>query len=219
MSTILLLEDDSSLGATLQERLTLEKYQVEWAQSLGEARDALKKQEFDLAIFDLGLPDGSGFEMAKELKEISAIPFIFVTAASDAENRLAGFELGAEEFIPKPFHLKELLLRVKHVLDNHAVAQVWKKEQVEIDFSSRIVSNAGETTHLAKKEFELLKLLIDAAPRVVSREEILDKIWGEDQFPTQRTVDNVILKLRQAFGESGQAWIKSVRGVGYQWIP
>ncbi|HEX4924864.1 MAG TPA: response regulator, partial [Bdellovibrionales bacterium] len=118
MKHLLLVEDDPSLGATLQERLEKEGYSVAWAQSRAEAESAFARKPPDLVILDVGLPDGSGFDLAKLIKKKSVVPFIFVTAMTTAEYRLEGFEIGAEEYIPKPFHLKELLLRVKHVLDN-----------------------------------------------------------------------------------------------------
>src|SRR5689334_221910 len=115
MKHLLLVEDDSSLGATLQERLEKEGYSVDWATTQNEAISFLKSRAPDLVILDVGLPDGSGFDLAKKIKSESLVPFIFVTAMTNAEYRLEGYEIGAEEYIPKPFHLKELLIRVKHV--------------------------------------------------------------------------------------------------------
>ena len=219
MSSLLLVEDDLSLGATLQERLRREGHDTTWARSLAEAEQFFSKQVFDLAILDVGLPDGSGFDLARRMNSQKKIPFIFMTAASDAENRLQGFELGAEEFIPKPFHLKELLLRVHHVLENHALqAEICLKGTI-IDLHAMSVKHeTGELFNLSQKENEVLKKLITISPRVVSREDILNQVWGEDKFPSNRTVDNVIVRLRQVLGEKNGGWIRSVRGVGYQWI-
>src|SRR5712691_7115901 len=121
MKRLLLVEDDRSLGATLCERLQREKYDVAWVETKQRALKRLGEGLWDLVILDIGLPDGSGFELARHIKKNTTLPLMFMTALSTAEHRLEGFEIGAEEFIPKPFHLRELLLRVKHVLDNHPV--------------------------------------------------------------------------------------------------
>lgn len=219
MSQLLLVEDDASLGATLQERLRREGYEVLWARTLAEAEKILRSQNLDLAVLDVGLPDGSGFDLAPILRRDRKIPFLFMTAASDAENRLQGFELGAEEFIPKPFHLKELLLRVRHVLENHRAMPEVRIQGAVIDFHAMMLRwEAGETYNFSQKENDVLRLLIASAPRVISREEILNQVWGEDKFPSNRTVDNIIVRLRQVLGEKNGVWIRSVRGVGYQWI-
>jgi len=152
------------------------------------------------------------------IKQKTTLPIVFITAWSSAEKRLEGFEIGAEEFIPKPFHLRELLLRVKHVLDNHAVHQQLLCNGRTIEFGSRtIVQAEGRRDLLALREFQLLHLLITAAPRVVSRDEILDALWGADKFPNTRTIDNLIVRLRQMLGDTEGVFIRSVRGVGYQW--
>jgi DNA-binding response OmpR family regulator len=214
---LLLVEDDPTLGVTLKERLANEGYQVQWAATAAAARSAFKERaDWDLVLFDVGLPDGSGFELAAEWK--ARVPFLFVTALSDAEHRLHGFDLGAEEYIPKPFHLRELLLRVRHVLENHArVRPPLEAGGSLIDFSALTVRTSdGETHRPAPKDFHLLTLLVERAPRVVTRDEILDVVWGKDHIGNSRTVDNAIVRLRGLFDESP---IRSVRGVGYQWLP
>jgi two-component system, OmpR family, phosphate regulon response regulator PhoB len=218
MRKILLVEDDKSLGATLTERLKKENFDVTLAVNLKAAKDVSEKSRFDLVVLDVGLPDGSGFDFAKELRNRSSVPFIFVTAQVGAEERLTGYELGAEEYIPKPFHLKEFLIRVKHVLENHSSLHELKLGAVKIDFDSMVVVSGGETTRMNLKESLLLKLLIEKSPKVLSRDEILNKIWGEEEFPSNRTIDNVIVHIRQILGDKVGAYIKSVRGVGYQWI-
>lgn len=215
---ILLVEDDISLGDTLSERLEKEKYQVCLARSLIEAREYCHKKSFDLIVLDVGLPDGSGFDFAGEIKAHSKTPFLFITAMADAEYRLKGYELGAEEFIPKPFHLKELLLRIKHVLDNHAPLYNLSFDNIEISFEKLSVQVDNQLNALAAKDFAVLELLIRKSPKVLSRDEILNTVWGEDKFPSQRTIDNTIVRLRALFKEKGEELIRSVRGVGYQWM-
>ncbi len=219
MKQLLLVEDDLTLGLTLKERLEREGYGVLWSKTLTQAEKDFKSKPIDLVILDVGLPDGSGFDFAKNIRERTATPFLFVTAQAGAPDRLRGFELGAEEYIPKPFHLKEILLRVKHVLDNHAEQRNIKCGDFTIDFGRMaILGIDGKNENLSLKDCQLLKHLISVSPRVVSRDEILNAVWGEGNFPSNRTVDNVIVRLRQLLDDDGTRFIKSVRSVGYQWI-
>ena len=216
---LLLVEDDPSLGETLHERLQKEGYEVDWVQTQKDGETALANTHFDLNLLDVGLPDGSGFDLARAIRGKIATPIVFMTAMNTAEHRLEGYEIGAEEFIPKPFHLKELLLRVRHVLENHASSRSVEVGGRTIDFEAQaIVHEDGTRDFLAARDFKLLKLLVESAPKVVSRDEILDSLFGEDRFPNHRTVDNAVVRLRQALGDGGQAKIRSVRGVGYQWV-
>lgn len=218
MTRILLVEDDKSLGATLRDCLAGEGYQVVWAQSKAASLQENEKQNFDLYLLDVGLPDGTGFEIAKAFDQgPNKKPFIFLTAQSDAESRLQGYELGAEEYIPKPFHLKELLLRVKHVLDNHVPIAGVSFAGINIDFAGFTIEVAGQRQTIPSKDMLFLKLLVEQSPRVVSRDEALNLLWGEDKFPSARTVDNCVLRLRAVLGEKGSEHIESVRGVGYRW--
>jgi DNA-binding response OmpR family regulator len=218
MKRLLLVEDDRSLGATLHERLLREKYDVAWVETKQSALNKLNEGLWDLVILDIGLPDGSGFELARHIKSNATLPVMFMTALSTAEHRLEGFEIGAEEFIPKPFHLRELLLRVQHVLENHPVLHKVTCHGRTVDLDNRaIVQPDGTREHPAARDFELLQLLITSSPRVISRNQILDVLWGEDKFLNQRTIDNMIVRLRQTLGDTESTCIRSVRGVGYQW--
>ncbi len=220
MIKILLVEDDRGLGETLSERLMKENYQVLWANSYVQGLNAVKQEKFDLAILDIGLPDGSGFDLAKAIRLHQVIPFLFMTALNTAENRLEGYELGAEEFIPKPFHLKELLLRVAHVLENHVPARQLQIGSQILDLEKMsVIDSHGKSTFISARDFEVLKLLIAQAPKAVRRDDILNLVWGEDQFPTARTVDNSILRLRQILNDENGQIIRSVRSIGYQWVP
>lgn len=218
MKRLLLVEDDRSLGATLCERLMRENYDVTWAETKQRALKKLNEGLWDLVILDIGLPDGSGFDLARNIKGQSSLPVMFITALSTAEHRLEGFEIGAAEFIPKPFHLRELLLRVKHVLENHPVRHqvTCNSRLIELD-SRTIVQPDGRREFPAARDFDLLQLLITSAPRVISRNQILDVVWGEDKLLNQRTVDNMIVRLRQSLGDRSSRYIRSVRGIGYQW--
>jgi two-component system, OmpR family, phosphate regulon response regulator PhoB len=218
MKRLLLVEDDRSLGATLHERLLREPYDVAWVETKQRALRKLDEGLWDLVILDIGLPDGSGFELARHIKESSSVPIMFMTALSTAEHRLEGFEIGAEDFIPKPFHLRELLLRVKQVLDRHPVRHSISCNGRLIELESRaIVQPDGGRERPAARDFDLLQLLITSSPGVVSRNQILDVLWGEDKFLNQRTIDNMVVRLRQLLGDTNSTCIRSVRGIGYQW--
>ena len=138
MPRVLLVEDDASLGRTLTERLERERLEVVWARTVAEAQAQLQGQSWDLAILDVKLPDGSGFGLARELKRTSLTPVMFMTALNSAENRLEGFEIGADEYLPKPFHLKEFILRVRHVLATQRVPEV-VQAQGRTDRPGRVV--------------------------------------------------------------------------------
>ena len=218
MKKILLVEDDASLGQTLHERLARD-YEVQWAQTFAKAWELFTTQKnFDLILLDVGLPDGNGFDLAEKMKSHSPVLFLFLTAQADAESRLKGFELGAEEFIPKPFHLKELLIRVKHVLEAHSVSKELALSQCTVNFSEMsIKKKSGGIEYPAVNDMKILQLLVEKSPTVLSRDEIINAIWGIDKNPSHRTIDNIIVRLRQLLGEDGEKHIRSVRGIGYQW--
>lgn len=218
MPRVLLIEDDASLGQTLDERLRKEKCEVTWVRSIAAAETALPTARWDLAVVDVKLPDGSGFGLARLIKRTSLTPVMFMTALNSAENRLEGFEIGADEYLPKPFHLKEFILRVRHVLATQRVPEVVQASGRTIDLGAlSVTAPDGERSFLQVRDGHVLKLLISAAPAVVDRSEILDRVWGREQYPTPRAVDNSIVRLRQALKDDGGELIRSVRGIGYQW--
>lgn len=218
MKKILLLEDDHSLGPLLKERLS-KSYSVQLHSNIAGALKAVQADHFDLAILDVGLPDGSGFDVAREIKKASATPILFLTAQGDAESRLKGYEIGAEEFVPKPFHLKELLIRIEHVLESHPVTHVLRLPDCEVFFNEKKVKRKnGEIEFPSFKDLEVLELLLKKAPEPVSRDEILDEVWGPDKELNTRTIDNAIVRLKKLINDQEENYIRSVRGIGYQWI-
>lgn len=218
MKKVLLLEDDPTLGKSLNERLSKD-YQVEWLKTVKDVHKSLENHRYDLAILDVGLPDGSGFDVAQAIRAQSpSTLFVFLTAQADAESRLKGFELGAEEFIPKPFFLKELLIRVKHVLDIHTPKQEIRLSEFTIDFTDMSIRHAsGKIDYPPLTDMKVLEVLIQKSPQPVSRDDIFDFVWGKDKTPNLRSVDNVIVRLRQLLGDEDGRRIRSVRGLGYQW--
>lgn len=226
MSTrILLLEDDSGLSATLLERLQIEGYQTVLAttkaQAQAEFESAKSSGGFDLLLLDVGLPDGSGLDFARDVRLSSAVPIVFLSAMNSAGHRLEGFEIGAEDYIPKPFHLKELLLRIKKVFSRATLQGLISFGTFAVDFEGRSLtsSDSAEPLFFGAKDFDVLRYLIESYPRVISRQELLKNVWREgDESQSGRTVDNTIVRLRQHLRPFSEDCIRSVRGIGYQWM-
>ena len=226
MSTkLLLLEDEINVGSTVRERLTLEGFVVTWAKTAQQANEALSGFNYPLAILDVNLPDGSGFDVARLIRDrFPSAAVIFLTAASTPEDRVHGLELGAEDYIVKPFHFKELLLRIRRVLDRVSYIQSRGSEVGEvrigrgkIRFQQYQMEVDEKLITLTHKECALLKLLFERRGQVVSRDDILNIVWSEDEYPTPRTIDNFILRLRKHLEPNPEnpTLIRSVRGVGY----
>jgi two-component system, OmpR family, alkaline phosphatase synthesis response regulator PhoP len=223
---ILVVEDEKNVGLTLVERLKREGFDVVWSTTFEDACLQIGQRKFDLALMDVGLPDGSGFDVAAKLRKTQpAAAMIFLTAFGSPEDRIKGLELGAEDYIVKPFHLKELLLRVKNGLRRARYLTGGNESSITlgkatIHFSRFEAEHDGEVSALTHKECALLRLLVDRRGNVVSRDEILNHVWSEDEYPTPRTIDNFIMRLRRLIEtdpENPQV-IRSVRGVGYQLV-
>jgi len=223
---LLLVEDDVNVAGTLAQRLTGEAFVVTHAPNVKAARDAIAQHEFQVAVLDVGLPDGNGFEVATHLRETSPqTAMLFLTAYGTPEDRIRGLELGADDYVTKPFVFRELLLRIQNVLKRARDLQQPGERfripvrigEAEVDFG-RFTARSGETLHrLTHKECAVLKLLVERAGVAVTRDEILDRAWSEDEFPTQRTVDNFIVRLRKLVERdpANPRTIRSIRGVGY----
>lgn len=218
MRKILIIEDDKTLGDVLTKELSKE-YSVSLARSRTQALSKIQGEYFDLLILDIGLPDGNGFEIAESIQGANRPHFLFLTAQNEPEIRLKCFEVGAEDFIPKPFHLKEILLRVKHVLSTHVVALEIKLPDCVINLQSNSIRyTSGKIEYPPVKDMMILKLLVERASAAVSRDEIINEVWGESKDLSHRTIDNAIVRLRQVLNDKDEVCLKSVRGVGYQWI-
>jgi two-component system alkaline phosphatase synthesis response regulator PhoP len=223
---LLVVEDDRNVGATLVERLQAAGYRVTLAESAERARRAWRAQPPQLVLLDVGLPDGNGFELAVELR--AAVPqsaLIFLTAHGNPDDRVRGLELGADDYLTKPFHFRELLLRIQNCLKRAQdlaelpgeMRGVVRIGRARVDFE-RFSAEADGTTHaLTHKECAVLRLLASRVGKAVSRDEILDRAWSADEFPTSRTVDNFIVRLRRLVEPDADEprVIRSIRGVGY----
>lgn len=212
-------EDDLNLAASVIESLKEKGVEILWTRSVAESVDAIKEEDFKFYILDVGLLDGEGYDIAAFINEQKKTgPILFLTARTDAEDRLKGYELGAVEYIPKPFLFAELWIRLNHVLTDHVEEEVLDFGDLLINFKAYSFQwKNAETIFLSEKEFGVFLCLYKKTPQVVRRSEILDEVWGQGQFPTERTIDNIILKLRTSLKDYGSQ-IKSVRGVGYSWV-
>lgn len=212
-------EDDLNLAASVIESLKEKGVLVKWTRSVAESTELIDKESFAFYILDVGLLDGEGYDVASYLHATgNKAPILFLTARNSAEDRLRGYELGAVEYIPKPFLFAELWIRLEHVLKDHLEEDRLVLDDLEINFGSFAFKwKNAETLFLSEKEFGVFKCLYNKSPHVVRRSEILDEVWGKEQFPSERTVDNIILKLRQNLKQHG-SMIRSIRGVGYTWI-
>lgn len=216
MFKIFLLEDDKILAQELSSSLEKEGFKVSSTAYIEEAKKFLSKEIIDLSIIDLNLMDGSGFSVLPLVKNL---PTIVVTAMNTPENRLKAIELGSYDFISKPFFFKELLLKIKQLLRiTENSEKIILPNNIQIDLLAREIKKEGKAIFLSDREYRMLKLLIEKSPEVITREDVLAKICDPDEFPTERIVDNCVLKLRSALNDKNHEIIRSVRGVGYQWL-
>jgi two-component system response regulator VicR len=225
-TSLLLVEDDANVARTLAERLGSEGFSVTHASGVGAARSAIAQQRFQAAVLDVGLPDGSGFDVARHLREFSPqTAMLFLTAYGTPADRIHGLELGADDYMTKPFAFRELLLRIQNMLKRArdiSLSAAAPTGPVRIgvalvDFARFTAYSGNSLQRLTHKECAVLQLLLERAGKAISRDEILARAWAPDEFPTERTVDNFILRLRRLVEQdpTNPQTIRSVRGVGY----
>jgi DNA-binding response OmpR family regulator len=221
---ILLIEDDPNLGESLRDHLQREGYAPTLATSLSGARKVLAADAPSLIILDWMLPDGQGIDFLRELRAAgNRSPTILLTARADLVDKIVGLETGANDYMTKPFEPRELVARIRAQLRTAASAGTEARSgepDATIEVSglrivprTREVTFRGKALELTRMEYELLRLLAENPDRVFTRDELLNKVWGYESFPTTRTVDNHVLQLRQKTEES---LFETVRGVGYR---
>ena len=218
---ILVVDDEEDLCEILKFNLEMEGYTVDTAYS---AEEALKLDitQYNLLLLDVMMGEISGFKMARMLKankDTAEIPIIFITAKDTENDTITGFNLGADDYISKPFSLREVIMRVKAVLRRTAGVQIKEEEQLQykglvINIPQKKVTIDGEETSLTKKEFEILLLLLQNQGRVFSREDILAKVWSDEVYVLDRTIDVNITRLRKKIGSYGK-YIVTRLGYGY----
>ena len=220
---ILVIEDEPDIRKNLEYNLAREGFAVIGAASISEAESNLSMQTFNLILLDLMLPDGSGLDLCKKIKADSkteSIPIIILTAKDDEVDKVVGFEIGADDYVTKPFSVRELILRVKAVLkrgiEKKDILEVERKfGDLRIDIDSHEVHVDDSKINLTALEFKLLRQLVDTRGRVQSRDQLLSEVWGYSSDVTTRTVDTHVKRLREKLGPMGK-YVQTIRGVGYK---
>ena len=228
---LLVVEDEEHLAAGLKLNLELEGYRVDVAANAREAgQRLLDPVGYDAIVLDVMLPDVNGFELCQKLREAgNFVPVIMLTARSAPEDRVRGLEVGADDYMVKPFELGELLARVRSVLrrqrweqvsGNHAKARTLSFGQAQINFDTHEVMVAGQNVQLTQLELDLLRYFAENAGRVLSRTELLERVWKLRNYGNTRTVDNFISRLRRRFeaDPSDPIHFLSIRGAGYKFV-
>lgn len=223
---ILLVEDEEHLRNLVKMNLELEGYEVVSAAKGKEALKYHNEQHFDLILLDVMLPEIDGFQICEQIRLTNMdVPIIFLTAKDTALDRINGLKKGADDYITKPFNLEELLLRVQNLIKRTSkapsnVPELYSFGSNQVNFATYEATGNPGTFQLTKKEAMLLKLLIDRKNEVVSRQQILQSVWGYDVYPSTRTIDNFILSFRKYFEEDPKnpSYFLSVRGVGYKFV-
>jgi len=221
---ILIIEDEKSLLDTLTLNLQLENFDVYPLTNSVNALDVIQNIKPDLIILDIMLPHMSGIDFYQTLlNQQIKIPTIFLTAKNNIKDKIEGLKLGVDDYITKPFDLEELLLRIhivlKHATQKKDILTAYRFNQCEVNFETYLVLKQDKTSEtLSKREIALLKLLIENKNTVISREEILNKLWTKDENSSSRTIDNYILNFRKMFetNQKQPTYFLSIRGVGYK---
>ncbi len=226
--SILLVEDEENLQEALKLNLELEDYEVTSAYDGLEALKAIEQEHFDLMILDVMLPELDGISVCERIRlQNNDIPILILSAKNSSADRVLGLKKGADDYLTKPFNLEELLLRVSKLLvkserlsTRTSVDQIYQFGKNQVDFKAlECITKDGEKIMLTNKEIMLLKLLIENKNEVVTREKILQAVWGYSVYPNTRTIDNFILNFRKYFEEDSRnpKYFHSVRGVGYKY--
>ena len=220
MTRILLVEDDRGIVTNLTEFLSKEGYEVKSASGQKDALQFVKNEKFDLVLLDISLSDGNGFSLCKAIKSDYNIPVIFLTASGDEYSTVTGFELGADDYIAKPFRPRELVSRIKNILRlTGGASSVILLGNIMVDIDKGIVSKNGKDFHLSALEYRLLLVFLGNRGIVLSRTQLLDAIWDiAGDFVNDNTLTVYIKRLREKLEEDPQnpEIIKTVRGLGYK---
>ncbi len=215
--TILLVEDEPSVGELVRGYLSRDGYRVIWVRSGEEALVELDRHPFRLVLLDIGLPGKDGFEVCREMRRRSEVPIVMLTARDEEPDRIVGLEVGADDYLTKPFSPRELVARMKAIFrrtERHEHAGRLELGDVVVDRDSRDVTVAGRPVELTAKEFDLLAFFIANTGVVVSRDMLLDRVWGQEYPGGTRTVDVHVAQLRRKLGRPDL--IRTLRGAGYK---
>lgn len=219
---ILYVEDDEILSFVTRDNLELQGYELVCAQDGESALDIIKKNPFDICILDVMLPKMDGFTLAKEIRKFDQdIPIIFLTAKSLKEDKIHGLKIGGDDYIIKPFSIEELILKVEIFLRRRKISGPGRQTNFligayEFDFNNLLLKYNKEERKLTQREAELLKMLIENKNQVLKRENILELIWGENDYFLGRSLDVFISRLRKYLSQDEQVKIENIHGVGFR---
>lgn len=228
MTKILIVDDEPSMREGLADNLVFEGYETDMASDGMKALELLKANQYNLVILDVMMPEMSGFDVCKKMRQMgNDVPVILLTAKGEEIDRVLGLELGADDYITKPFSLRELIARIKAILrrskstsNGEINAEIESIGLMKVDFKNFEATVDNEEVKLSHREFEVLHFLWKNRHKIVSRDDLLKNIWGYDEFPTTRTIDNFILRLRQKVenNPNDPKIILTVHGMGYKMI-
>jgi DNA-binding response OmpR family regulator len=221
---LLIVDDEPQIRRLLRNSLPPHGYECVEAEDAATALAGVAKMTPDLVLLDLGLPDGDGFAIIERIRETALTPIVVLSARSDVEGKVRALELGADDYVTKPFSIRELLARVKAVLRRTAVVPKEMDQHsfadVEVDLKRCRVLKSGRVIDVSSKEFELLKYFICHSGEVLSRDRLLEEVWGYENYPTTRTVDTHLVRLRQKLEPDPEQpqYFLTVHGTGYRFV-
>lgn len=224
MTKILVIEDEEGIGSALEYQLAREGYDVTWVQDGARGLETFETAGADLIVLDLMLPSMSGEEVCRSIRKTSSVPVIMLTAKGDEVDRVVGLELGADDYVTKPFSTRELMARVKAVLRRGqgtvGETEVLEGAGVRLDVERVEVTVRGERVHLTRKEFEVLEILMRNSGRVLTRDTLMEQVWGADYYGDTRTLDVHIKRLRAKceVDPHDPQHLVTVRGIGYKFV-
>lgn len=221
---VLLVEDDESLGTVVKDALEQEGYRVEWQREGDVAMRRALEGRYDLIVLDLMLPRVDGYEICRRVRAAkNRTPVLMLTARGREEDRVKGLDLGADDYVPKPFSMMELLARVRARIraTKPVTPDRLRVGDAEVDFAAMVVRLGEAESDLTRTEADVLRLFAAHPGQVLTRNRFLDEVWGYDRYPTTRTVDMHVARVREKIGDDGSAprFIKTIHGVGYRYDP
>lgn len=229
MKTILLVEDDPNLADGLMMNLEAEGYEAVHVARGGQVLEQFNRGSFDLVLMDIMLPGVDGLTLCKEIrKQGSVVPILFISARDQSREKIEGLVAGGDDYITKPFDVEELMARIQGIFRRQAWLGTKKKKSVlyefdgrSINFTTFVAQGPGGTVDLTRRECMVMKYLTERPGEVISRDQLLDAVWGYHIYPTNRTIDNFIMKLRKIFENDvkNPKYIETIRGVGYRFYP
>jgi DNA-binding response OmpR family regulator len=225
MTKVLVVEDDPGILRTLGDNLKFEKYDIVTAMDGETAYELYQSHRADLIVLDLMLPRMNGLELCRKLRtEGDQVPILMLTARGEEADRVLGLDVGADDYVTKPFSVPELMARIRALLRRTSSASglpaMVKFGQVEVDFKKYVARRRGKPIEMTRKEFDLLRFLASREDTVITRDELLNKVWGFDSYPVTRTVDNHVATLRAKLEPhpTRPVYIQTVHGVGYKFV-